>query len=149
METTLATLTRTILLMALLMAPMAHAEDVEDLTALLHDFLATVDERDTHERFWAEDLIYTSSSGTRFDKAAIMSGFEGAEDTAGEPEVVYSADEIQINVYGDAAVVAFKLVATPADGSAEQFYLNTGTFLRRDGRWRAVAWQATRVPDPE
>jgi hypothetical protein len=25
-------------------------------------------------------------------------------------------------------------------------YLNTGTFAKRDGAWKAVAWQATRVP---
>ena len=25
-------------------------------------------------------------------------------------------------------------------------FLNTGTFLKRNGEWRAVAWQATRVP---
>jgi hypothetical protein len=26
------------------------------------------------------------------------------------------------------------------------YYYNTGTFLRRDGEWRVVAWQATRIP---
>jgi hypothetical protein len=25
-------------------------------------------------------------------------------------------------------------------------YLNTGTFLKRDGKWQAVGWQATTVP---
>ena len=25
-------------------------------------------------------------------------------------------------------------------------YLNTGTFLKRDGKWQAVAWQATVMP---
>jgi hypothetical protein len=25
-------------------------------------------------------------------------------------------------------------------------YFNTGTFRKRDGEWRAVAWQATRIP---
>jgi hypothetical protein len=28
-------------------------------------------------------------------------------------------------------------------------YFNTGTFLRRDGLWQVVAWQATRMPDAE
>jgi hypothetical protein len=28
-------------------------------------------------------------------------------------------------------------------------YFNTGTFLKREGEWRAVAWQATRIPAPE
>jgi hypothetical protein len=25
-------------------------------------------------------------------------------------------------------------------------YFNTGTFLKRDGEWRALAWQATVIP---
>ena len=28
-------------------------------------------------------------------------------------------------------------------------YLNTGTFVRRKGEWRAAAWQSTRMPDAE
>jgi hypothetical protein len=28
-------------------------------------------------------------------------------------------------------------------------YLNTGTLVKRDGRWQAVAWQATRIPGPD
>jgi len=65
---------------------------------------------------------------------------------------VFSAEDIQIHVYGDAAVVAFRLVATPPAGAEElgvQNYLNTGTFLKRNGIWQAVAWQATIVPGAE
>jgi hypothetical protein len=25
-------------------------------------------------------------------------------------------------------------------------YFNTGTFLKRGGKWQAVGWQATRIP---
>ncbi len=25
-------------------------------------------------------------------------------------------------------------------------YFNTGTFLKREGKWQAVAWQATIIP---
>ena len=47
----------------------------------------------------------------------------------------------------DTAVVAFRLVGKPAgEGGPALYYLNTGTFVRRDGEWRAVAWQATKVP---
>ena len=63
--------------------------------------------------------------------------------------------DIRINVYGTTAVVAFRLVATPAAESlssgpdaAVLHYLNTGTLLKRDGRWQVVAWQATRIPQP-
>jgi len=35
-------------------------------------------------------------------------------------------------------------------GKAETVYFrNTGTFLKRNGKWQAVAWQATRVPPVE
>jgi hypothetical protein len=27
------------------------------------------------------------------------------------------------------------------------YYRNTGTFLKRNGKWQAVAWQATKVPE--
>lgn len=149
METTLATLTRTIFLIALLVAPNAFAGDVEDLTAQLNEFLAAVTEKDTHDRFWAEDLVYTSSSGTRFDKATIMSGFEQSADSDSNEGPTYTAEDVRVNIYGNTAIVAFKLVATPTDGSAVQYYLNTGTFVKRDSAWQAVAWQATKVPDAE
>ncbi len=126
--------------------PMAVADDTDDLTAMLHEFLAGVSERDTHDRFWAPDLIYTSSSGTRTNKAEIMSGFDesdGEEDDEAAP--AYSAEDIQIQTYGATAVVAFRLVATSA-GGADQEYFNTGTFLKRDGEWQVVAWQATTIP---
>jgi hypothetical protein len=40
--------------------------------------------------------------------------------------------------------------ASEADGREELVeFLNTGTLAMREGRWQAVAWQATRVPMPE
>lgn len=120
--------------------------DEEVLTALLNEFLdgASVNDTEMHDRFWAEDLIYTSSSGSRTTKHEIMSGL----DTSAEPDDLqmpgYGAENIQIRVYDDAAVVAFRLTAETQDERME--YFNTGTFLKRDGEWRAVAWQATKIP---
>jgi hypothetical protein len=123
-------------------------DDVADLAAMLQDFLANADQRAAHERFWAEDLVYSSSSGVRFGKADIMQGFDSADEEASSepPAVVYSGEEVDVRLYDDVAVVAFKLVGTPADGSEPLYYYNTGTFLKRDGVWKVVAWQATRIP---
>ena len=61
--------------------------------------------------------------------------------------MAYSAEDIRIQQYGHMAIVAFRLVGRRAAAPvAVDHYLNTGTFLRRNGEWRAVAWQATRVP---
>ena len=130
--------------------PPAGASDTDDLRKMLDKFLAGVTKAETHDRFWADDLIYTSSRGTRTTKADIMSGFSAAEEEQGdEPGPVFSAEDVQIQVYDDTAVVAFRLVATPPTGSEEmgiQNYLNTGTFLKRNDVWQVVAWQATIVP---
>jgi ketosteroid isomerase-like protein len=55
-----------------------------------------------------------------------------------------------VHDFGDTAIVAFQLVARTqhSDGKTEiANYRDTGTFLRRNGRWRVIAWQATKMPD--
>ena len=44
-----------------------------ELEQLLDEFLqgASVNDAEMHDRFWAEDLIYTSSAGERTTKAGI------------------------------------------------------------------------------
>ena len=127
--------------------PVQAQDDVAQLTAMLEHFLANAEKRDVHEEFWSEDLVYSSSSGLRFGKADIMQGFDSSGAESDEaPAVVYSGEEIDVRLYDDVAVVAFKLVGTPADGSDKLYYYNTGTFLKRDDTWRVVAWQATRIP---
>ena len=137
-----------LVLCAVACAPALAQDDVAELKAMLQGFLANADQRAAHERFWAEDLVYSSSSGLRFGKADIMQGFDSADEEASSepPAVVYSGEEIDVRLYDDMAVVAFRLVGTPADGSEPLHYYNTGTFLKRDGVWKVVAWQATRIP---
>ena len=122
------------------------AGDTDELSALLDEFLAKADRRAAHERFWGEDLVYTSSAGTRTDKAEILASM--SDDDAPSTGPVYSARDVDIRLYDDMAVVAFKLVATEADGS-EQTYFKTGTCLRGEPGWQAGAWQATRIPVQE
>lgn len=130
----------------------AFASDRDDLEAKLHAFLANSGTQAAHASFWADDLVYTSSNGTRFGKAEIMSGFEDAEPSDAPAPMEYSAADVDIRVYGDTAIVAFKLVGILTDPSSDgetMYYFNTGTFLKRDGEWRAVAWQATIIPPEE
>jgi len=138
-----------LLLYTLAVGPTSFAADTDDITAMLHEFLAGAGDAAAHERFWADELVYTSSSGTRTSKAEIMQGFGQTEDDESEASgPVYTGEDIQIQIYGTTAVVAFRLVATPAGDSVIQSYFNTGTFLKRNGMWRVVAWQATKIPAP-
>lgn len=146
-----------IILMAFVLASLATvargqtAKDGAELTKLLNEFLAgaSVNDATVHDRFWADDLIYTRSAGVRMNKVLLMKNLRSAPaPKPDDPKTVYSAEDVQIHQYGDAAVVAFRLVATTTkNGSTEvSNYLNTGTFIKRNGRWQAVAWQSTAVP---
>lgn len=123
----------------------ARAEDIEAISSMLETFLEGVDQVEVHDNFWAEDLVYTSSRGTRTTKSAILEGMRQTGESAYSP--TYGAEDVDIRVYGEAAVLAFTLVANmPAHGDQKasvQHYLNTGTLLKREGRWQVVAWQAT------
>jgi hypothetical protein len=141
---------------ALILALNAQAQtapDAEELTRLLKEFLAGASRNDaaTHDRFWADDLIYTGSSGRQIGKADIMRDMRPTPaPKPGDPKTTYGAEDIRIQQYGDTAIVAFRLVGTAEkDGKVVVAkYLNTGTFLKRNGKWQAVSWQATRMPHP-
>jgi ketosteroid isomerase-like protein len=130
----------------------SSAPDAAELTTLLNDFLAGASRNDVarHDRFWAEDLIYTGSSGKRIGKADIMRDVrkEAAAPQESDEKSTFSAEEIRIQQYGTTAIVAFRLVGVTSKGGKTETanYLNTGTFLKRDGKWQAVSWQATKMP---
>lgn len=130
------------------------AGDAAELTKLLNEFLAGASRNDAavHDRFWAEDVIYTGSAGRRRGKADIMHDVRSAPaPKPGEPSTVFSAEDLRIQQYGNTAIVAFRLVGTTVkDGKTEVMkYLNSGTFVKRDGKWQVVNWQSTRVPPEE
>ena len=124
-----------------------RTSESDALASFVEDFLANTMRRETHAAFWANDLVYTSSNGTRFGKREILSGFDEDPGVAADwPS--YSAEDMNVRIHGDTGVVTFKLVGTPPEGSEEPvtYYFNTGTFLKRQGSWQAIAWQATKIP---
>lgn len=149
----------------LMLAPGIYAQtaaDALELTKLLNEFLAGASRNDAsvHDRFWAEDVIYTGSAGRRRGKADIMRDVRSAPaPKPGDPTTVYTAEDVRIQQYGDTAIVAFRLVATTrgpqrdvgavaaTDGTTEVMkYLNSGTFVKREGKWQVVNWQSTKMP---
>lgn len=149
-------LTSTLILLVLVLssAVAQSAPDTAELTKLLNDFLAGASRNDpaVHDRFWADDLIYTRSAGRRVTKADIMRDVRSAPaPKPDDPKTVYTADDIRIQQYGDTAVVAFKLVSTTEIGGAKHVanLLNSGTFVKRNGKWQVVNWQSTRMPRTE
>ena len=129
------------------------APDAAELTKLLHDFLAGASKNDTamHDRFWADELVYTSALGRRKGKPDIMRELQEETKATPKPDegtAVYTAEDVRVQQYGDTAIVVFRLVATTDKAGTKTVanYFNTGTFLKRNGKWQVVAWQATALP---
>lgn len=124
-----------------------------ELTTMLNQFMrdASVNNRAGFERFFADDVIYTGSNGLVHTKAEIMRSLSGPKPTSAATKTEnYSAQDILVHDFGNTAIVAFRLVARTqqADGKVDiSYYRDTGTFLRRSGRWQVIAWQATKVPE--
>jgi hypothetical protein len=121
------------------------------LTQMVRSFLADVPKGDkkVFDAFFADDVIYTRAAGVTVNKAEILKQIDVR--AAFEPQATFDADDFTVHAYSDSAVVNFRLaIHNVANGKTETAYFrNTGTFLKRDGRWQVVAWQATRVPPVE
>lgn len=124
------------------------AATVQQVTTILRDFLAAVprSDRQVFDSFFADDVIYTRSAGVTVTKADIIRNIDVR--AVNEPKASYEADDISVHPYGDMAVVNFRLVQhNEKEGKQEtNYFRNTGTFLKRNGKWQVVAWQSTKVP---
>ena len=138
----------------LLVASLGFAQDAKpELTKLLNDFMAAAShtppsaaDKAMFDRFFADDVIYTRASGLVIHKSDIMKSFDAPPEK--DPrQGVYTAEDVTINQFGDTAIVAFRLVNKQGDETAS--YRNTGTFLKRHGKWQVIAWQATKIPPEE
>lgn len=128
-------------------APMSaqNQATVKEVEALVRNFLANVPKNDpkVFQDFFADDVIYTRSAGVTVDKAEILKNI-GVR-AANEPQATYEGDQFTVHPYGDVAVVNFRLIQH--NGNQTNYFRNTGTFLKREGKWQAVAWQATKAAD--
>ena len=145
--------------MIVLLVPAARAQQsaqsttTHQLTAMLNQFLddASTGNRAGFDRFFADDVIYTGSNGLVRTKPEIMKNVGSMKPTP-DKKTTYSAEDVTVHDFGDAAIVAFRLVGRTETKDAAghhvetESYRNTGTFVRRNGRWQVVAWQATKIP---
>ncbi|MEE4296768.1 MAG: nuclear transport factor 2 family protein [Wenzhouxiangella sp.] len=149
----MASLKTYLLLVLLLLSGAALAEegaDAAEIRELLDAFLegASTNDAQMHDRFWAESLVYTSSSGLRFGKSEIMGGLaEAAANEEAGP--VYTAEDVNIRLLDKIAIVTFRLMAKGIGGEVEGQFYNTGVLQLLDEEWQAITWQATRILDSD
>src|SRR6266567_3758181 len=103
-------------------------------------------DKDALNRILDDRFVFTDDKGQVFSKTQYVDAAVQAIKVAS-----YSLDDMTVRVFGDAAVVAGrwagKLTIDGKDASGAFRY--TDTFVKRLGRWRAVASQETRMPPPE
>lgn len=138
-------------LSVLLLATASNVYAGEDeVIVTIDQFLygASVNDATIHNQFWAEELIYTSSSGSRFGKAELMAEMEDTTPTAEENVTTwFTASNPHINYVEGVAIANFVLVASNPAGEVQNRYYNTGVFVFRDMRWQAINWNATVIPE--
>ena len=147
-------MTFTISLLTILLVQSQPASLEDALKRQLNEFLAaashspaSAEDKRVFDAFFADDEIYTRASGVVIGKSDIMKSLDEPP-KAGDPKSAYSGEDVTLRrVINDdnVIVVAFRLVQRLSDGTTNR-YRNTGTFVRRGGRWQAIAWQATRIP---
>jgi ketosteroid isomerase-like protein len=129
--------------------PAVETATIQQVTQRVRDFLANVPKNDPRvfQDFFADDVIYTRSAGVTVTKADILKNIDVR--ATNEPQATFDADDFTVHPYGEMAVVNFRLIMhnTENGKSTTVYFRNTGTFLKRNGKWQAVAWQATKVPE--
>ena len=99
---------------------------------------ASAEDKRIFDAYFADDVIYTRASGVVIGKGDIMKALD---------EPPYTGEDVTVRRPGGSVavvIVAFRLVQRMSDGTTNR-YRNTGTFVQRNGRWQAIAWQATAI----
>lgn len=116
----------------------AAVRAVEDrrIKALIDDDFAALEE------IFADDLTYTHSNASVDTKASYI-------ETLRKGTTKYAAierDTPAVRLYGHTAILTGTATMTMR-GQADPVRLRyTLVYVKRDGRWQAVAWQSTRLP---
>jgi len=127
------------------------ADESKEIIATIQKFLADVpaNKRDTYDRFFADDVIYTRNSGQVVTKKDILADADNP--AAPRANATFTGEDFTVHQYGDTAIVNFRLVMHGTDNGTAmtRSFRNTGTFMKRNGRWQVIAWQATPIAESQ
>ena len=116
------------------------AQDIAVLTALNHEYIASVQQGDVRrfDEILAEDFLCSNPDGTLIDRAQFLAQTARSVTITG-----LVAEDVQIRLFGDIALIHARTRYRTADGEERQGRY-TDAWARRDGRWLAIAAHVTR-----
>jgi ketosteroid isomerase-like protein len=111
------------------------SRDVDTLTALNRDFVASVQKRDVKrlEEILADDFMVSTPDGALLDKAKFLKLTAQPVTTSG-----LVAEDVRIRLLGDFAIIHARFNSRWADSKPRRGRY-TDNYARRDGTWVAVA----------
>lgn len=109
--------------------------DVDTLTALNRDFVASVQKRDVNRlgEILADDFMCSTPDGSLLDKAEFLKLTAQPATTRG-----LVAEDVRIRLLGDFAIIHARYSSRWAD-SKQRRGRYTDNYARRDGTWVAVS----------
>jgi ketosteroid isomerase-like protein len=121
--------------------PSREVQQTEDLriNSLLRNDIPSLD------RILSDDLTYAHSTGKVEHKREFLSLLASGRLRYKE----FQCSDVQIRVYGNAAVVTGKAdIHVEFEGKANHVLLRyTAVYARTGGSWQMVAWQSTKIPE--
>ena len=121
-------------------ATTVDATDIELLSALNHDYIASVQHGDVRrfDEILAADFLCSNPDGSLVDKRQFL------EQTA-RPVTIsgLAVEDVRIRLLGDVAIIHARTRYTTAQGERRQGRY-TDVWARRAGRWLAVSAHVTR-----
>ena len=122
----------------------ATSDAATEILALETQHNAAIAHRDvaTLDRMTSADYTFVTPRGFLINKAQVLKALANGEFKY-EYRQIY---DVKIRVYGDAAVVTGRSLYSGQDQGHGQggAFRYTRVYVRQNGRWLAVAWQATR-----
>jgi ketosteroid isomerase-like protein len=139
-----------ILALSLIIGQVALAQSTKEVVETLERkrFAAQVSKDfDFLEKVFADDLVYTHSSGKQDDKQAYIQSIKDGKSVYDKIEV----QELNVRVYGKAAVVVGKVAITQgiASGKPTILPLKYTVVYNKNGKkgWQLNTWQSLRLPN--
>lgn len=118
----------------------AARSDHDTLIALNHDYIASVQHGDVQrfQEILADDFLCSNPDASIVDKAQFL-------EQTGRPVTITRlvADDVQIRLFGDVAIIHGRTRYRTADGKQQQGRY-TDVWARRGERWLAVSAHVTR-----
>ena len=120
---------------------------MDEIIALENRRIEAMIKQDTHAlgEILADDLSYVHSTARVETKAEFIAAL-----TSGKTRYQsIDREDVKVRQFGDTAVVTgLAKFHVNANGNDIKFQVRfTDVYAKRDGVWRMVAWQSTKIPD--